>query len=249
MAGHFQLKSNFAQTILQLKQLRVALPKTTTIAMRAVGVQVASWAIQDFRTKANGGTDPGGVSWRPITRGAIRTRLAKRAPYQTAAAQLKSLTAADRPLLERLRRRMRAGAKFAANRRAIARAFEKDNPDLASHRRRRQQIKRKRKQDIDREFGNHDIGIDTARLVNSLVFGEPALASIRVPTVKGAPPPKALFMVTPNSVSLGTNMSYAAAFDRLRPILSDSMITPDRKQKLEALVVGVIDAEYKRALK
>lgn len=232
------LRADFQKTILRLRSIKGALAKVRVEWHRAIGVQVVAWAIQDYRAKARHGADAAGASWKPITRAAIATRLAARAPWQSISLQLAALWREQAPILAELRRKLPRGKTptRARQRGAIAAKFTQSHSRLKAIKRRRAQLRARRQRDIDREFAHHEIGVDTGRLINSLTFGEPALASIRAPKQKSGPPPsRAIFLVSDRDVTVGSNMSYAKYFDEARPIFSANMITPARRKALEDL--------------
>lgn len=243
-----KVQANFSQVIARLRVAKAKTPDVQQQAHRAIGVQAVAWAVQDYRTRARGGTDPSGASWRPITRDAIRSRLAKRAPWKSIGDQLRSLSQQDAPLRDELRRRMPKGAGKGAQRAAIARDYAEKDKRLAANRRKRKTLRAKRERLVDKEHAKHEIGVDTGRLIASLTHGERELASIRVPRPKGPPPPKAEFRTTRTSVTVGSNLEYAEHFDRLRPIFPDGFITGDRRRSLEKIVHDLFESHLRKSI-
>lgn len=72
---------NINEVTAQLRQLRDRYPAILKDTMKLVGVQMLSWAKQDFEKKAKG-QGAGGESWQPIGRGGARQRLRKLGSYQ-----------------------------------------------------------------------------------------------------------------------------------------------------------------------
>lgn len=244
----FKLESDFHKVITRVKRVRDELPDTRKAGMRAVGIQVVAWAVQDFRARGLGQT-AGGVRWRPITRSAIRSRLAKRSAWRSISSSLERMTDQERPLREELRRKMPKGGS-ADQRGAIAHRFEEANPLIGKNRKRRKGLKTRRNAMVEREFASHTIGVDTGRLVNSLVFGQPDLAKLGAGRLRaGTPaPPKATFAVREDSIEAGSNLSYAKDFDKLRPIFPTTMINQAREKELEELVADVHEEQLKNAV-
>jgi len=175
--------------VTRLRALSRHLEDATPTVLTAMGVQAVSWAVQDFRDKSNGGS-AGGVSWKPISLAGARTRLAGRAPYRSDSKSLQGLREAEKPLKEMLRRRLPKGGDRKPNRGAIAADFMRSTPEgkeLKSIQKTRQKIKKKRAGQIEREKNSAKVGVDTGRLVNSLVYGvAPLEQAIKVPKGKAS---------------------------------------------------------------
>lgn len=231
-------RDEFGRIKRRLLRARADLAKPRRQALVTGGVQIISWAVQDYRERARGGT-AGGISWRRLTRGAIRTRLSRFAAWKTERAKLASLRQQEAPILAELRRTLPRGAKYKANRGAIASKFAEDNKALKRIRKQRASIRAARNKRTDAMLAKHEIGVDTGRLVNSLVFGVPELAAVRVPKNAGEAPPKAEFKVADSTVTVGSNLVYAPAFDRLRPIFPPGFISKERQEKLDEIAVRI----------
>ncbi len=243
----FTLQSDFAQVAARLRVAKAKLPEAQKAGMRGVGVQVVSWAILDFRKRGSGAA-AGGTRWRPITLAAIATRLAKRSPWRSITDSLHAMTIQEKQLREELAVKMpKAGT--AKQRGAIAHAFDEKNPLIVKNRKSRKRLKAKRKGMINKEFANHTIGVDTGRLVNSLVHGEPALAKAGAPRQRlGSPPPKATFRVSSVEVTAASNLEYAKHFDKIRAIYPAQMIDGQRVEELEELLSDVQDEVIRKAI-
>lgn len=209
--------------------------------MTAIGVQVASWAVQDYQARARG-QQAGGAQWKPITEGAIRTRLAARQPWKDVGSQLRALRVLEKPLLDAMRMKLPKGKTPGKKKQrgAIASQFMQDTPELRQIKIKRRGLKAKRKNMIAKELSSARIGIDTGRLVNSLVYGVDELRSVRVPKFSGEAPPRALFEMSRFSLRMGSNLSYAKHFDQLRPIFPPGFIDAQRQQKLDKVVALVM---------
>lgn len=121
---------------------------------------------------------------------------------------------------------------------------------LKAIREQRKGLRGRRQGLIDAELPTAEIGVDTGRLINSLVAAVPELKVIQLPAVKdGPPPPKALFVVGVASITVGTNLMYAEAFDKLRPIYPASFIDTTRLQKLNEIAERVYQKQLAKDLK
>lgn len=225
--------------------------------LTAMGVQAASWAVQDYRAKSEGKA-AAGITWAPITRGAAATRLAARAPWQNDSAALAQLHAQELPLKEELRKKLPKGSKKKSNRGKIASDFYENSSKWKSIRKKRKTIKERRQRNIDKEHSAAKIGIDTGRLVNSIVYDVPELSSVKAPKSSAIVSQggkkvafgitKGVFIVTEHSVTLGTNMQYATDFDRLRPIFPvqfDATRTAALNNIATKTAQAIIDKEMK----
>lgn len=72
---------NINEVTAQLRQLRDKYPAILKDTMKIVGVQMLSWAKQDFEKRAKG-DEAGGISWEPIGREGARSRLRKLGSYK-----------------------------------------------------------------------------------------------------------------------------------------------------------------------
>lgn len=210
--GPFGFEMNLDQEVQRVQSLPAHLADARETVLTAIGVQVVAWAVADYREKSEG-RSAGGVQWKPITEGAIRTRLAGRTPWQRQRAELS--------------------------------AIKGDQSDKAK--KKRQSIREKRKSTIAKELGKAKIGIDTGRLVNSLVYGVPALSSVRVATrptsTEGLT--QGLFLFEGDSLRVGSLMKYAGYFDEKRPIFPPTFIDQGRQADLDKLGEKAVDAFIK----
>mgnify|MGYP000906855358 FL=1 len=259
-ARGFSFEMTLDQEATRLRALARHLEDATPTVLTAMGVQAVSWAVQDFRERSNGG-NAAGVSWAPITLSGARTRLAGRAPYRNDSRELKSLHEQEKPLLEKLRRKMPSNKRLAGQKQVygpkktpgmirgkLARNFmeTEDGQKIVEIRKNRQKIKKRRAKQIEREKSNAKVGVDTGRLVNSLVYGVADLSSIKTPKGKDSEAPRenlkrAAFDISGNVIRVGSNMKYAGYFDERRPIFGPDFMSSDRKQKMDRLIEQAID--------
>lgn len=241
------------------KKIRASLTTIGKETLTAFGVQMASWAVQDYRARSEG-NQAAGVVWAPITRSAAVTRLRARAPWQDDSASLASLHEQEKPLKEQLRKKLPKGrdAKKAKQRGRIAADFQAKSKEWQAIKRKRKTIKDRRKRNIEKEHASAKIGIDTGRLVNSIVYGVPELASVRAPKTSAIVGQggnniafgmtKGVFRLTPTSVTIGTQMQYADHFDRLRPIFPDGFLAGNRLDSLKSIADKVLQSKIERGL-
>ena len=247
-ARGFSFEMTLDQEATRLRALARHLEDATPTVLTAMGVQAVSWAVQDFREKSNGGT-AGGNSWKPISLSGARTRLAGRDAYRSDSKSLKGLRDAEAPLREMLRKRLPAGKNKAPNRGAIASNFMDKTPEgkeIRSIQKTRKKIRDKRRKQIEREKNSAKVGVDTGRLVNSLVYGVADLSSIKTPKGKDSEAPReglkrAAFDIQGNVIRIGSNMKYAGYFDERRPIFGPDFMSSERKQKMDRLIEQAID--------
>lgn len=244
-ARNFGYSHNFDQEVAKVRLVGEQIEKSGKPVLTACGVQIASWAVQDYRARSEGRV-AGGIGWRPITRGAAVTRLRARQPWKNDTAKLAALRDEAKPHLESLRRKLPAGPGDTKKRqRGYIAANAPEQKELDKIRKKRKTVKDRRKRQIDKEHASAKIGVDTGRLVNSLVFGVPELSSVRaVPLKPGTEqPPRAEFRIQDSgsnaTLRMGSNMQYAVHFDRLRPIFPDGFIDEQRKTQLEAIALKV----------
>ncbi|NDF13331.1 MAG: hypothetical protein EB060_11025, partial [Proteobacteria bacterium] len=108
----------------------------------------------------------------------------------------------------------------------------------------RASIKKKREAMFSKESGSSKIGVDTGRLVNSLVYGVPALSSVKVgirPSTNADLTP-GIFALEGDSLRLGSVMKYAGYFDEIRPIFPEGFIDEARKKQLDDLADKALNA-------
>lgn len=74
-------------------------------------------------------------------------------------------------------------------------------------------------------MANHEIGIDTGRLLGSLEYGR---------TVDN------VFELSEESVTIGSAVAYAGHFAAKRPILDPKMITDERERELEEIAEEIL---------
>ena len=252
----FQFKMTLDDEAVRLHNLARHIEASRPKVLTAIGVQCVSWAVQDFRARSNG-QQAAGVSWEPISLSGARTRLAARQPYKTDSANLLALHNEEAPLREKLRLKLPKGKTpgKAKSRGKLAADFMSTDEGKAikAIQKKRGTIKARRAREIEREQKNAKVGVDTGRLVNSLVYGVAELeAAIKVPTGKGVPKPgqepltRAMFDVTSNSIRVGSHMKYAEYFDQRRPIFPPGFIDATRRQSIEKLIEKTIDLEIAR---
>lgn len=211
-ARGFRFEMTLDQDVIRVQQFAKHLEDVKPKVLTAMGVQGVSWAIQDYRTKSDGGT-AAGVTWKPITASAIRSRLAGRTPWKNQRSQLAAMKGDTSPKAKK----------------------------------KRQSIRDKRKATIAKELGSARIGVDTGRLVNSLVYGVQDLASIKPPArLTGVAPPRAAFDIQGNNIRIGSNLQYAGYFDEKRPVFSGTFMNPDRRQQMDKLIEKTVELEFKR---
>lgn len=236
----------FAELAAQVLGSAEEIQKHSRDIVTAIGVQAVAWAVQDYRDRSER-KSAGGIQWPVLTDSAIVTRLAARKPWQTLQGQMEALRKQAEPVLEELRRKLpsnkaktKSGKTLAASVRGkqrgrIARDFEELDKRLENIRKRRADVRAKKRALVTKEKSEAKIGVDTGRLVNSLVYGVPELADIKPPPMRpGTPnPPRAIWDVAKNSVTIGSNMSYAGYFDLLRPIIGVNFLDAARVAELE----------------
>ncbi len=247
-ARGFRFEMTLDQDVIRVQQFAKYLEDIKPTILKAMGVQAVSWAVQDYRKKSDGGTAQG-VTWKPITASAIRTRLAGRTPYQRQSSELKTLSERQKPITEALRRKMPKGAEHANKRKAIANKFmeSKEGKELSKIQKKRKGIRDKRKATIAKELGSARIGVDTGRLVNSLVYGVQDLASIKPPArLTGDAPPRAAFDIQGNNIRIGSNLKYAGYFDEKRPVFSGTFMDTTRRDQMDRLIEKTTALEFKR---
>lgn len=214
-----EIRVSVQAALKNLDRLPGLIEKSIPKSLDIMGVRIMKWAYEDF-AKRSDGQQASGVKWDPITRGTARGRVGRRSPYRSLVRRLKALSEEDKPLREQLRRKMRKGDRFRRQRAAIAIAFEKDNPQLKQNRAKRAAIRDKQHSLINEEHKAAKIGRDTGRLVNSLQFGKQGSVRRRVG----------------NRIIVGTNLSYAEHFDKLRPIFGRYFFSGSRERELGELI-------------
>lgn len=244
---HFSMPLD--QEVLRVQQFAKHLTDISPKVLTAVGIQAVSWVVRDFRTKSDR-QSAAGVQWRTIGIPACVKRVAGRPLWKKQQAQLLELREQQEPLVEALRMMLPPGPTKDANRRSIAQKFKetKEGKALAKIRKKRAAIRDKRKKEILKEHQGHRIGVDTGRLVNSLVYGVQELSNISAPKMRAGakPPDRAFFDMNGFSIRVGSRMDYAEEFDRLRPIFSPNFIDPTRRQLMDKLIEKTIELEFNR---
>lgn len=265
-ARGFSFEMTLDQQVARLEQMSRMYEEAAPTALKAMGVQAVSWAVQDYRARSDG-KSAAGVSWKEIGKGAAISRLRHRAPWANDRSKLEKIREEEKPLKEMLRRKLPRGGKKKPNRQAIANQFmeTREGKKLGKLKNRRKSIREKRKEQIAKEYGSARTGIDTGRLINSLVYGVSELASgipglipgIRVPEPRdnssyltddekiAAQRKPADFEVSGSVIHLGSNMRYAAKFAEKRPIFPTGFISEERRNKLKALAKKAVDLEFK----
>lgn len=244
----FRFEMTLDREAVRVASLAKHLQDVSPTVLTAIGVQAVSWAVQDFRARS-GGAAAGGIQWKPITEAAARTRLAARAPWQNQSKQLEQLSAEQQPLMEKLRRKLPPGTNKSANRKAIANGFmeSKDGQSLRKIQKKREGIRAKRKAAIAKEHAAAKVGVDTGRLVNSLVYGVQDLSSVRVGVpLKGEAPPRAAFDIAGNTIRIGSNLKYAGYFDAMRPIFGQGFLDAGRRESIDKLIEKTVDLAIKQ---
>lgn len=226
--GGINIAHNFAEVVGRIETAKSQMPAAKMEAMKAVGVQVLSWAFQDFRAKSRSET-VGGVQWVPITDAALVSRLAKRAPWKAVQAAKRSLHGMPEMPAD-LKKKLPKGTGERLNkvRAAIIWAYRKKHPEYDQAIRKAQaeraKLRGKRNALLAKEKTGAKIGVDTGRLANSLKFGQ-----------RGN-----VYDVKTTSVTVGSHIEYAKFFDEKRPIFGPQFLNAERKQKLDKLVERVV---------
>lgn len=222
------------------------------LAMTECGVQLVSWAVIDYRTRARGGT-AAGIAWRDITKGAIRSRLAKRKPWHTIGGQIATLrgqAVGAKMTAQQLRQQQitlrfqTLGTKGKARKRILAQRKQVWNQRKAiaakrkGIRERLRNLRKKRKDMVEAEFALHEIGVDTGRLLASLTYGVPELAEVKVPKPRHTidSPEKAEWKITETKLRVGSNQKYAWFYDKMRPIFPTGFIDGERQKVLDGII-------------
>lgn len=115
--------------------------------------------------------------------------------------------------------------------------------DVAAGRRVETTEKGKKRAAIEAGLALGLIGIDTARLINSIVHGVRQLASIKAGVkAPGDGVTNGLFSFQGDSLTIGTAMKYAAYFDAERPIFGPRFIDDQRRKELDSLAEKAVEA-------
>lgn len=256
-ARGFSFEMTLDQEATRLRALARHLEDATPTVLTAMGVQAVSWAVQDFRERSQGQA-AGGSNWKHISKGGAISRLRGRAPWNKDYDALAKLRAEEEPLKDALRRKLPKGAGNKAARGKIAFDFmqnTKEGKRIGKIKERRIKIKERRDLMIAKEYGNANVGVDTGRLINSLVYGvAPLEAEIKkLPKVitkeyryrkdppKVEPLTRAAFDISGNVIRVGSNMKYAGYFDERRPIFGPDFMSSERRQKMDRLIEQAID--------
>ncbi len=242
--GPFQFESDdITSEVKRLQQLPRFIQEAEETVLRAIGVQVVSWAVQDYRARSEG-REAGGATWKPLSDGAIYSRISARTPWQRDTEQLKALREQEKPILDELRRKLPKGKTPAKKkaRGAIISKFMKERPDLRRIKANRKRIREKRKKMFEKEKGAAKIGIDTGRGINSLVFGVADLKSIKtgskVTDTNGME--NAVFDLGRGQITVGSGIKYMQYFAEARPIFPSGFIDQSRQDQLTELAEEVI---------
>jgi len=263
----YKFEMTLDQQVLRLEQMAKTYEQATPTVLKAFGVQAVSWAVQDYRDRSDGGS-AGGISWLKIKPAGAATRLRHRADWAKDRDRLAKKVEQAKPLREKLRRKLPKGASKKAARKRIAYDFmqTKDGDRLKKLVADRKKIISARKDKIKAEAGSARTGIDTGRLINSLVYGVGELTSGipgLIPGVK-VPEPRdnsaflnaeekkmaeripAEFSISGSVITVGSNMKYAGHFAKRRPIFTKGFISQERREKLQALAKKAIELEFAR---
>lgn len=206
--------------------------------LTAIGAQTASWVVQDYVAKSRHGADAAGKTWADIQPETVKNRIRRLAPYRRLRDRLKALS--------QQARQIRTG-KVGARKLSEGSKAKRLKQIEASRAKIREQIEAL----YAAALGQYAIGIDTGRLINSLVFGRPELAKIRVRPPQGTDkqPAVAVLDVKADSVTIGSNQEYAHHFDEKRPIISAGMITTERRKGLEQIALEFAAKCFRDAVK
>lgn len=241
--GPFRLSSDIDEEVARLKALPQFILDAEESVLKAIGVQVISWAVQDYRARSEG-QEAGGVTWKPLSDGAIYSRISARTPWQRDTAQLAALRDQEKPILEELRRKLPKGKTPAKKkaRAAIAKKFSEERADLRRIKSSRKRIREKRKKMFEKEKAAAKIGIDTGRGINSLVFGVADLKSVKTGTkiADTSGMTNAVFDVGQGQITVGSGMKYMGYFAELRPIFPPGFIDQSRQAQLTELAEQII---------
>ena len=88
---------------------------------------------------------------------------------------------------------------------------------------------------VDKEVANHDVGVDTGRLIGSLQFG-PTKGTYGE-TFNDDPIEKINMQTMTLTIGVGSAITYAKYFDKLRKIVGPKLITPERQRILEERII------------
>lgn len=211
------------------------------VVLRALAVQNLTWAMRDFRDKSRGQRGGDGVQWSPIEAETVRNRLRKLKAYRT---RSESVKAARAKVKQRTTEARKAKAKIGQVRgdvkamRKAVRSFKAATKRLASAKTRLAKAKDSRTQYVAKVGAGAKIGIDTGRLVNSLVSGVRGITSVEPFTPKpgnsDAVPP-ALVEFDAFGFTVGTVVKYAKWFDEERPIFGIGFHSPQRVTAMSQL--------------
>lgn len=218
-----------------LRQARAAqgrLEQDKAELLDIVGTQVLSLSQLAYREKARGQRGGDGITWAKLKRSTIKARVLQRAPGQAIVKQRKQLAAQIRALLgtkgQRQRkppkaRRRRSGRPSRRRPQSPVKAIQKRLKTMpkirgagttiaekvAKLRRKRLELLLKLEQMVDREFAQHEIGVNTGLQRSSATPGYRATDS------KGGN----LFEKGTDFVTVGYARNYSKFFDEKRSLL------------------------------
>jgi hypothetical protein len=171
-----------------------------------------------------------------------KTIKAARAKIKTHTRKLSAAKSAGKtPVVKRIRSQIRGLKVKATAAKAKRLAMRSKLPTSAartvtSKTRQLQKSRESKRNYVQKQLAGAKIGIDTGRLVNSLIYGVPGLKMQPVtgnPTKpKDEPVKEAIFAPDHNGITVGTNMSYAKHFDADRPIFGPGFLNADRQRQL-----------------
>jgi hypothetical protein len=216
--------------------------------LKAWGIQLVSWVIQDYRKKSEG-ENVQGVKWAEIGDGAIYARLWGRESWRALGEELEALWSEEQELRKPLRKK---GDRTTPDQRKRNSAeYARRRPKLQKIRDDRKKIAEERRERFAEEKAQAQVGVDTGRLVNSFVYGVSDLASLQglAPRMKaGSPAPsKAIWELTGDSITVGSQQFYSGYFDNLRPIIPQGFLDPVRMERLQTIAVDVAQQLFNKS--
>lgn len=170
-----------------------------------------------------------------------KTIKAARAKIKTHTRKLSAAKSAGKtPVVKRIRNQIRGLKIKATAAKAKRLAMRSKLPPAArtvtSKTRQLQKSRESKRNYVQKQLAGVKTGIDTGRLVNSLIYG---VSGLKMQPVTGNPAkPKdepikeAIFVPDHSGITVGTNMSYAKHFDADRPIFGPGFLNADRQRQL-----------------
>ena len=185
----------------QIRAVQGRLASDRRDLLTQLGVELLSLSQLAYREMARGGTGSDGITWKRLERTTIEQRVRSRAPAK----------------------------RIVAQRRELARQIQRiSGPGSSARKRpliqRRRELARQLRAMVDREFANHEIGVDTGLQRASAGPGFQANDG------QGGN----IFDVTAGSVTVGYGREYSQRFDRDRQLMP-AMLPAAWQQKLEGV--------------